>query len=51
MFRIVEIELRWKIRSESRSKPMSEFGALFFTFAKVSTLLPAILLPIRINDV
>ena len=33
MFRIAEIELQWKIRSESCSKPMSEFRALFFTFA------------------
>ena len=33
MFRISEIELGWKIRSESRSKPVSEFRVLFFTFA------------------
>ena len=40
MFRIAEIGLGWKIRSESRSKPVAEFRALFFTFAQFSPVRP-----------
>ena len=37
MLRIAEIELGLKIRSESRSKPVSEFRALYYTFATLHT--------------
>ena len=39
MFRIAETELGWKIRSESLSKPVSEFRALFFTFAIIIVMI------------